>query len=114
MNEDLICSECSYPLRGLSAAGKCPECGNFYSARTGDGVKRVSTDPKLEKIDSVARSGPLHYVLFGFAVATAIAGVLRAPFLSDAIYFGVSITLIVVLVVMLVYEKIRTGPSWWE
>lgn len=32
------CSQCGYDLRGLPRSGRCPECGQLYSTRTGEGI----------------------------------------------------------------------------
>jgi len=38
---DLVeCSKCGYDLTGLTVVGRCPECGQRYHTRTGEGVFR--------------------------------------------------------------------------
>lgn len=34
MDRSLFCGKCGYNLRTLPYAGRCPECGNEYNART--------------------------------------------------------------------------------
>lgn len=36
--DDVTCSRCGYDLQGLPAQGRCPECGQVYSALTGQGI----------------------------------------------------------------------------
>ncbi len=38
------CANCGYELTGLGQVGRCPECGSFYSRRTGEGIRHASAD----------------------------------------------------------------------
>ena len=59
IDEDILCLSCGYNLRGLSSAGKCPECGTIINASLrGDLLK--NSDPAW--VRRISRGASLAYL----------------------------------------------------
>src|SRR4051794_22572644 len=70
LNHDLPCCKCSYNLRGLGRAHRCPECGcfvadsidrffKFAASKAARGIARLNRFDKFCAILAMALGGPL-------------------------------------------------------
>lgn len=97
------CGKCGYDLTGLRALGECPECGEAYDTRTGQGLRRGAhsphaTDWKLHRLRTVALAAAAVGVL---ALGGLAALVIDRP--MTAVWLSVSIACVVVLAAVTSY-----------
>ena len=68
---DKSCERCGYDLTGLAYEGRCPECGSYFDAWSGEGVADGARD-KLRRNDWVIRLFQMLGLLFLAVLILAI------------------------------------------
>ncbi len=77
---DAACGKCNYDLAGLTVAGQCPECGQYFNRRSGEGLKtdgayssrQARADALLARLRTIALA-VLTVICISGAVASELA-----------------------------------------
>lgn len=103
------CAKCGYDLTGLPERGGCPECGQPFNQRTGDGVKQeLSPQQKSAKFMRRLRTIALALMAMGVmgcgGLLSLIAVHPRKPLVTGALLM---LILLVCTVISYVTEKLE-------
>lgn len=93
---ELRCAKCGYNLAGLPYASVCPECGNAFNKRAGQGVRYPETD--IDRSDRIVKRIKLAVIVVITLVTLTCCGGMGFALQKPLLYFlGALIALILMM-----------------
>lgn len=107
-----LCGQCEYDLTGLPPRGACPECGQYYNMRTGQGISTTAGEQQRRADRIMARVRTI-LLLVAIVVVMGCGGLLswlvhlaQGKWLTPIVMAGM-ISVILLMAAMLSYLNER-------